>query len=51
MIRMILSTPGNEKGANALAWLPSVFGTWRHRGDAPSMYRYTVLSPGFAARY
>lgn len=44
VLRKILGTLRNEKGANALARLLSVSGTWRLRGEDPAKNLYTVLS-------
>ena len=44
VLRKILGTLRNEKGATALARLLSVFGTWRLRGEVPAKNLYAALS-------
>lgn len=44
VMRKILGTLRNEKGANAFARLLSVFGTWRLRGENASQALYAALS-------
>ncbi|MGH9917492.1 MAG: IS66 family transposase, partial [Nitrososphaerales archaeon] len=44
VMRKILGTLRNEKGAEAFARLLSVFGTWRLRGEDPAKNLYAVLS-------
>ncbi|MHB8352723.1 MAG: IS66 family transposase, partial [Thermoplasmata archaeon] len=44
VIRKIVGTLRNEKGAGALARLLSVLGTWKLRGENPSTKLYAALS-------
>lgn len=44
VIRKIVGTLRNSKGAEALSCLLSVLGTWKLRGESPSANLYAVLS-------